>query len=134
MLGKPNATFWRLYRDGMKPYASWYRHCMRVPYKVKERHPNSVRIDRHLSVICKQRYQACYPTWYPEYPLNVTSTKDGGIKPVHELQDWKEEAYAYHFPGQVPKELTSPEDLMKYNSRFANMAKLVLRNARKSTQ
>ena len=51
-IGKRNAEFWRLFQLGMKRYIAtdWTWNGLRLPYKIKERHPTLLHIDPHLQV------------------------------------------------------------------------------------
>jgi len=51
-LGKRNAEFWRRFQREMKDFVNndWTWNGLRIPYKIKERHPRLLLVDDHLQV------------------------------------------------------------------------------------
>jgi hypothetical protein len=70
---------------------SW--NGLRQPYRVYERHPDLLRVEPRLQVICFRSH--CHPTWWPNYHdasvhhLNPPA----GVSPL----DWRNDTFAFHF-------------------------------------
>ena len=124
MLGKPGAAFWRLFEEGMKQYDPtqilWSN--IRMAYKVKERHPVSLKIEPHLQVICFRG--GCHPTWLEGYH---------GEKQTHLSSkvplDWKNDAFVFHWTGEAPVEFYNETQLFKSQSMFSEIGRYVLNKA-----
>jgi hypothetical protein len=83
------------------------------PYKIYERHPNTLKIQRNLQVMCFR--EDCYPAW----------TKDW--KSVN----WKKDTYAFHWTYPDPPEFKDEHTLMNNSSLWADIGKYVLKMAGK---
>ncbi|XP_059172907.1 uncharacterized protein LOC131953640 [Physella acuta] len=81
-LSKILDSFW-LYRDKI-----WEFNGVAVPYKIYERNPETVHIDKKLQVVCFQ--EICHPIWQDDYLRDyrdTNKTKDFDLL----------EANAFHF-------------------------------------
>ena len=125
-VGKRNARYWHLFQESMKWFMDkdWSWNGLRQPYRIKERHPESVLIDPHLQVICFKFL--CHPTWWPGYHNeSVHHLNSPSIK------NWREDTYAFHWTLPTPPELENEVALMNSDSMFAEVAKNVLVKAGK---
>ena len=52
LIGKPGARFWRIFQESMKTYdeSDYFWIGLRQPYKIKERHPDTLLVDSRLQV------------------------------------------------------------------------------------
>ena len=123
-IGKRNAIYWQEFQKSMKWFmdADWSWNGLRQPYRIKERHPEMVRIDPRLQVICYE--SKCHPTWYPDYH----------DERVHHLNsnpitDWRNDVYAFHWTLPTPVELLSEENLIRNNTMFSEIGKFILEKA-----
>ena len=123
-IGKRNATYWHEFQKSMKWFIDkdWSWNGLRQPYRIKERHPDYVKIDPHLQIICYQ--YKCRPTWWPGYHnesihfLNTPSIKN-----------WREDAYAFHWTLPTPPELEGEEALLSSTTMFGEIGRYVLEKA-----
>ena len=123
-IGKKGAKYWHLFQESMKWFidSDWAWNGLRQPYKIKERHPDLVRIDPHLQVIC-YKYK-CHPTWHPEYHNeSVHHLNSNSIK------NWREDVYAFHWTLPTPPELHNKTALIKSDSMFAEIGRYILEKA-----
>lgn len=120
-LGKRNAKFWHKFQESMKWFKDddWAWNGLRQPYRIQERHPDLVRIDPHLQVICY--LSLCHPTWWPDYHNeSIHHLNSNSIK------DWRTDAYAFHWTLPTPYELINHTTLLSSNSVFSEIATTVL--------
>ncbi|KAK2180872.1 hypothetical protein NP493_421g01047 [Ridgeia piscesae] len=124
-VGKRNATYWRLFQESMRWFIDkdWSWNGLRQPYKVQERHPELLRLDPHLQVICFEF--KCHPTWWPNYHDESIHHGNSGGKTL----DWRTDVYAFHWTLPTPKELTSEEHLMAAKGMFADIGRYILKKA-----
>jgi len=120
-MGKPGALYWKLFQESMK----WFRandfgwNGIRRPYQVFERHPDLLKIDPHLQVICYRL--KCHPTWWPDYHDDD----------VHHLVagrtfSWENDTNAMHWTNPTPYEFGNHRVLLETDSMFASIGKLIL--------
>lgn len=120
-LGKRNAKFWHKFQESMKWFKDddWAWNGLRQPYRIQERHPDLVRIDPHLQVICY--LSLCHPTWWPDYHNeSIHHLNSNSIK------NWRTDAYAFHWTLPTPYELLNYTTLLTTNSVFSEIATTVL--------
>jgi hypothetical protein len=100
---------------------SW--NGLRQPYRVYERHPDLLRVEPRLQVICFR--SRCHPTWWPNYHdasvhhLNPPA----GVSPL----DWRNDTFAFHFTNPTPAEYADPATLMSATGMFAEIGQHVLK-------
>lgn len=100
---------------------NWSYNAIHMPYKVYEKHPDLLQVDRHLQVICAKGM--CHPTWNPNF-------KDYSVSHLNSAAfDWKRETLAMHWTYPDPKEFADEESLTESVTMFASIAKYVLRKA-----
>ena len=123
-IGKRNATYWHLFQESMRWFIDrdWSWNGLRQPYKVQERHPDLVRIDPHLQVICFEF--KCHPTWWPGYHNESVHHVNSDS-----IRDWRTDVYAFHWTMPTPHELKSEENLMKADGMFADIGRFILQKA-----
>lgn len=123
-IGKKNAKYWHLFQESMRWFKDddWAWNGLRQPYKIKERHPELVKIDPRLQVTCYK--SLCHPTWWPNYhneSIHHLNSKS--------ITNWKEQIYAFHWTLPTPFELQNEANLFQSNTMFADVAKYILEKA-----
>ena len=123
-IGKKGAPFWHRFQKSMDWFIDkdWSWNGLRQPYRIKERHPELVLIDPHLQVICYKFL--CHPTWHPEYQNESIHHLNS-----NSIQDWKREAYAFHFTLPTPKEYHDLKALKSHNTMFSEIGMNVINKA-----
>ena len=123
--GKRNAPFWRLFRDTMRTLHNDLHGFTGVmkPYKILEKFPHLLRIDRHLQVICYQF--RCHPTWVKNYHNESIDHVTTGS-----LDNWRQSVNAFHWTHPNPPELTNETTLAASSGIFADLARMVLAKAK----
>lgn len=123
-IGKKNAKYWQMFQESMRWFMDndWSWNGLRQPYRIKERHPELVKIDPSLQVICFQ--SLCHPTWWPDYhneSIHHLNSKS--------ITNWRTDTYAFHWTLPTPVELQNPENLLLTNSIFSEIGQYVLTKA-----
>ena len=93
-----------------------------MPYKILEKHPDLIRIDRRLGVICY--YSRCHPLWEKDYH---NMTHDHVV--AKSIPNWKDDVHAFHWTHPNPTELHNETILMQSTGMFAEIGKYVLESA-----
>ena len=123
-IAKKNSEFWRLQMQSMKHYidSEWGYNALKMPYKIKERNPETILIDPHLQVICFQL--VCVPSWMGHLPYDKATER---IKP-NSFPTLRTSSYAVHWTKPTPVELSSHENLLKSGNKtvFADIGMFVL--------
>ena len=122
--GKRNAPFWRLFRNSMRNLHNDIHGFTGVmyPYKLLEKYPHLLRIDRHLQVICY--HYRCHPTWVTNYHnMSVDHVTTGS------LNNWRESVHAFHWTHPNPPELANETALANGQGIFADLGRMVLQKA-----
>lgn len=122
--GKKNAPFWRIFRDSMRTLHNDIHGFTGVmmPYKLLERYPNLIKIDRHLQVICYQ--QRCHPIWVDDY-----HNMDNDHITMNSIPNWRKDVNAFHWTHPNPKEYKNQSTLMNAKGMFAEIGRFVLKKA-----
>ncbi len=112
-MGRAGSPFWALMKQSLRDLREdkFGYNGLLQPYKLYERQPQLLFIDRHLQVMCFN--QSCHPTW--------------GVE--EDQVDWRTDTYAYHWTWPVPREFRSPQDLVQGTSTWAAIGKHVLRSS-----
>lgn len=122
--GKKNAPFWRIFRESMRKLHNDVHGFTGVmnPYKLLEKYPHLLRIDRHLQVIC---YQCrCHPTWVRNYHnMSIDHVTTGS------LDNWRQDVNAIHWTHPNPPELANETALASGTGLFADLGRMVLSKA-----
>lgn len=100
----------------------WSWNGLRQPYRIKERHPDLVRIDPRLQVTCYQ--SLCHPTWHPDYHNESVHHLNSDS-----IRDWRADIYAFHWTLPTPFELKDHVNLMRSRSMFSEIAMHILDRA-----
>ncbi|KAL8625718.1 hypothetical protein ACOMHN_043993 [Nucella lapillus] len=99
----------------------WSYNAIHMSYKVYEKHPDLLHVNRHLQVICAKGL--CHPVWNANF-------KDAS---VHHLSsspfDWHSDTLALHWTYPDPDEFADEQSLSESITTFASIAKYVLRKA-----
>ena len=122
--GKRNAPFWRYFRESMRTLHNDLHGFTGVamPYKLLEKHPNLLRIDKRLGVICY--YSKCHPLWVDNYHNGTNNHVTS-----NSIKNWREDVHAFHWTHPDPDELMNRTTLMKSEGIFAEIGKFVLKEA-----
>ncbi|XP_046543777.1 uncharacterized protein LOC124253969 [Haliotis rubra] len=116
VLSKPRSKFIDIWRKTYRKYRNddFYYNPIEVPYKIYERHPNLVKIEPRLQVMCF-RLQ-CHPIFHPQY------------KDFQHSQpfNWRTDAYAIHFTYPDPEEYENTTTLNNASGMFAEIGKHIL--------
>ena len=122
--GKRNAPFYRLFRDSMRFLDNDLHGFTGVamPYKILEKHPGLLHIDRRLGVICY--YSRCHPLWEKDYH---NMTHDHVV--ANSIKNWREDVHAFHWTHPNPIELHNETILLQSTGIFAELGQYVLQLA-----
>jgi hypothetical protein len=122
--GKRNAPFYRLFRDSMRRLDNDLHGFTGVamPYKILEKHPGLLRIDRRLGVICY--YSRCHPLWEKDYH---NMTHDHVV--ANSIRNWRNDVHAFHWTHPNPVELHNQTILLNSKGIFAELGQFVLQQA-----
>ena len=94
----------------------FYNACL-VPYKVYECHPDLLKIEKSLQVICSQK--RCHPIWIENF--RNSSLPSGG-----ESSDFLfKNAFSVHYTYPEPSEFASMETLLE-NQNASFMAEIAV--------
>ena len=109
--GSRGAPFWKYFLQSFKIIKDdlFGFNGLLQPYKIYERHPDTIKIKPNLQVMCFRG--DCYPSW----------TKDW------RAIDWRKETYAFHWVYPDPKEFTNRTTLMSSSSMWAEIGQYVLK-------
>lgn len=112
-IAKPKSAFWKLVWSSMKHFNDdiFGFNGLLQPYKVFERDPSILCLDKHLQVMCYM--EKCYPLWDVDY----------------RHMDWQRDTHAFHFVYPTPVEFTSKEVLLNATGLWAEVGKHVLMSA-----
>ena len=122
--GKRNAPFWHLFRESMRSLHN-KRHGftgVQMPYKVLEKHPDLLRIDKRLSVICYQ--EKCHPIWVNDYHNETNNHVTSGS-----ITNWREDVHAFHWTYPNPQVFKDMDTLLNSTGMFAEIGQFVLKKA-----
>ena len=122
--GKRNAPFWRIFRDSMRELHNDVHGFTGVmmPYKLLEKYPHLLRIDKHLMAICYQ--QKCHPTYVDDYHNETNNHVT-----THSIRNWREDLYALHWTHPNPPEYANETTLLAATGMFAEVGRFVLQSA-----
>lgn len=116
VLSKPRSKFIDIWRKTYRKYRSndFYYNPIEVPYKIYERHPNLVKIEPRLQVMCFRLL--CHPIFHPQY------------KDFQQSQpfNWRTDALAIHFTHPDPEEYANETTLKNGSGMFADIGKYIL--------
>ncbi|XP_076459348.1 uncharacterized protein LOC143292713 [Babylonia areolata] len=115
-LARPRARFLRLWRWELRNYRprEFFYNALELPFKVYERHPDTVHVEPRLQVMCF--WLKCHPIFHPDH------------KDWQEAQpfDWRTDVYAIHFTHPDPEEYSSIVHLLNATGTFADIGKFIL--------
>lgn len=116
MLAAKGAKFLKLWQDSFHSYTGEQMtyHAVEMPYKLYEKHPHLVHIERRLQVMCFR--SKCHPLWLADYK-NMS---------CHHEFDWTTDAYAIHFTSPDPKEYSNMSVLERSRGFFADIGRYIL--------
>ena len=124
-MGKRNAKYWHYFVQSLRWFQDkdWTWNGLRQPYKILEHHPDLIKVDPHLQVVCDQLL--CHPTWADDYFNN----KVNHVTNETLLKDWQGSTHAYHFTWPSP--LANKISTLQRKDMFAQMGQLILGKATK---
>ncbi|WAR10097.1 hypothetical protein MAR_035173 [Mya arenaria] len=120
-MAKPKSTFVKRWQDAFINYRSrdFLYNAVELPYKVYEKYPEHLYIERHLQVMCFRL--KCHPTFRDNYK-NFMEEQEF---------DWRTEAYSIHFTFPDPDELNNETSCRNGEGRFAEMGQFILEHEKK---
>ncbi|KAK6178973.1 hypothetical protein SNE40_011439 [Patella caerulea] len=121
LIGQKGSRFMQFFLESYRHYLDkhWSYNAIHIPYKIYELHPELVRIEPHLQVICAEG--KCHPSWMPGF--KERSHLDG-------LEfNWKNETLSLHWTYPDPTEFSNMDALLSSKSMFGDIGKFVLRRA-----
>ena len=93
-----------------------------MPYKLLEKYPHLLRIDKHLMAICYQ--QKCHPTYIADYHNETNNHVT-----TNSIPNWREDLNALHWTHPNPPEYANETTLMAATGMFADVGRFVLKSA-----
>lgn len=116
LMSKPGAHFIKYWQDSLLNYKSrdFFYNAIELPYKMYERHPETVHIEPRLQVMCY--YLKCHPIFHPRF------------RNFNEAQpfNWTTDVYSIHFTFPDPPEYANMTALLAGSGMFADIAKFIL--------
>lgn len=116
LMSKPGAHFIKHWQDSLVNYKSrdFFYNAIELPYKVYEKHPDTVHIEPRLQVMCY--YLKCHPVFHPQF------------RNYNEAQpfNWTTDVYSIHFTFPDPPEYANMTSLKAGKGMFADIAKFIL--------
>ncbi|KAH3753969.1 uncharacterized protein LOC127848540 isoform X2 [Dreissena polymorpha] len=121
LMAKPKSTFIKRWQDALRNYKTddFLYNAVELPYKVYEKYPEYLYIERHLQVMCF--HLKCHPTFKENYKDFINE----------QAFDWRTEAYAIHFTYPDPEELTDEKKCRNGVGRFADICHHILKHEHK---
>ncbi|KAL8610177.1 hypothetical protein ACOMHN_005951 [Nucella lapillus] len=115
-LARPRARFVRLWRWELRNYRSmdFFYNALELPFKVYERHPDTVHVEKRLQVMCF--WLKCHPIFHPDH-------KNWNVEQPF---NWRTDAFAIHFTHPDPEEYTSLDQLLNATGTFADIGKFIM--------
>lgn len=125
LVAAPGAPFLRHFLESYRWYldAHWSYNAIHIPYKVYEKVPSLLNVDRHLQILCARH--KCHATWLKDY--KSTSVDHLGTGAV----DWTKDAMAIHWTYPDPPEFENMEALLQGTSAPAKIGQMVVKKAKK---
>ncbi|KAH9504518.1 hypothetical protein Btru_063014 [Bulinus truncatus] len=120
VLAKPNARWLKYFIQTLNYYreSQWEFNTKMMSYKVYERHPDQVYIDRYLQVVCYQGI--CHPAWRTDYQREIDD-----YQPIIDY-NWRD-ARAFHFiVPNPPSSLLSPAAIKEGFGMFSEIGREIL--------
>ncbi|RUS80487.1 hypothetical protein EGW08_011765 [Elysia chlorotica] len=125
LVAAPGAPFLRHFLESYRWYLDghWSYNAIHMPYKVYEKIPGSLNVDRHLQILCAK--QKCHATWLKDY--KSTSIDHLGSHSI----DWTKDALAIHWTYPDPPAFENKDSLLRETSPAAMIGQYVLQKADK---
>lgn len=116
LMAKPRSEFIQKWQAALVNYRSrdFFYNAILLPYKIYERYPHSVHVEKHLQVMCYQL--KCHPIF------------QDGFKNYQQGQtfDWKRDTYSMHFTFPDPPALANLSALRNATGMFADIGRHIL--------
>ncbi|XP_067933428.1 uncharacterized protein [Watersipora subatra] len=113
---KPYSVFISMWLEKYKEFGQkggFYYTGLLVPYKLYERYPETVKLDKKFQVICWKK--TCHPPWMEGYNRPA----------FHSEFNWQN-VYSVHFTFPDPHEFYTINDLRNSSSMIAQMGQKVM--------
>lgn len=116
LMAKPRSTFIKKWQDALINYKSedFLYNAVLLPYKVYEKYPEYLFIERRLQVMCFRL--KCHPTFRDDFKNFMED------QPF----DWREDVYSIHFTFPDPDDLISEHNCKNSDSKWAQMGRYIL--------
>lgn len=124
LVAAPGSPYLRFFLESYRWYLDndWSYNAIHMPYKVYEKNPQTLNVDRHLQVLCA--HDKCHAAWIPGYKGNQEDH-------LHcQNFNWHTDAVAIHWTHPDPAAFKDLKTLMTSVSVEADIAKFVLRKAK----
>ncbi|XP_005090103.1 uncharacterized protein LOC101864351 [Aplysia californica] len=123
LIAAPGAPFLRHFLESYRWYLDnhWSYNAIHMPYKVYEKVPSSLNIDRHLQVSCA--VGNCHATFLGGYKeADLDHLKSPSLS-------WRKDTLAFHWTHPDPEEFSDRESLLKSKSVPGEIGKFILQMA-----
>ncbi|KAH9499838.1 hypothetical protein Btru_076747 [Bulinus truncatus] len=123
LVSAPGAPYLRHFLESYRWYLDrhWSYNAIHMPYKVFEKKPQTLNVDRHLQILCA--VNKCHAPWLASYKQETTDHLNSA-----EL-NWKTDAFAIHWTHPDPEEFSSKDILVNSETITAAIGKYVLKKA-----
>ncbi|KAH3753971.1 hypothetical protein DPMN_188627 [Dreissena polymorpha] len=118
VMTKPKSTFIKRWQDALRNFKTndYLYNAVELPYKIYEKYPEYLFIERHLQVMCYEL--KCHPTFKDNYKDFMNE----------QAFDWRTEADALHFTIPDPEELKDEKKCRNVVGRFADICHHILKH------
>ncbi|XP_059166983.1 uncharacterized protein LOC131949209 isoform X2 [Physella acuta] len=124
LVAAPGAPYLRHFLESYRWYLDrhWSYNAIHMPYKVYEKQPHSLNINRHLQILCAN--DKCHAPWLKDYKTEEVDHLNSG------QLNWHTDALAIHWTHPDPVEFKSKENLLQSTSITGEIGKFVLKKAK----
>lgn len=123
LVSAPGAPFLRHFLESYRWYLDkhWSYNAIHIPYKVYEKQPQSLNVNRHLQILCAQN--VCHAPWLHDYKQETADHLNT------KKLNWNKDALAIHWTYPDPDEFKSKDSLIKSETITGEIGKFVLKKA-----
>ncbi|GFO19843.1 conserved expressed protein [Plakobranchus ocellatus] len=121
MMARPNAEYLKQLLESFRYYRDdkWEYNAILMPYKVYERNPELLYVDKYLQTTCFRNI--CHPTWHIDY---IRSVDD--MRQIDDFRWWQTRSLHFTKP-KTPPSLASLDALRSATDMEGQVARMVLR-------
>ncbi|XP_013073333.2 uncharacterized protein LOC106060100 [Biomphalaria glabrata] len=123
LVSAPGAPYLQYFLESYRWYLDrhWSYNAIHMPYKVYEKQPQTLNVNRHLQILCA--LNKCHAPWmdgYKQETIDHLKSPD-----LH----WQTDALAIHWTHPDPEEFSSKEMLLKSETITGEIGKNVLKKS-----